>query len=398
MNSDWDKYVKIWIQHSFFYSFTFTLASTLYQAYAIRILKFDVDELGNAVFINLATIALGNLIAVPLLQRYRRRRIVIWKIFTTINIVSWALTGFTDLLQKHAFLLFLALAQFTGAVGGLAYSDTIADLIPKERSIKVFSRASVYTVTASLLSLVISFTIFSYLGFTSTSYRVNYVLSLASAIISSSFLWFMKDLVKRENNKVTFKYLASMYRNIITDNKCKHYILSLTLFTFFVNIPGALWNYYIIKIYNGNELWISVNTIASTLATTIGNYILSNISHKLNPKKTVVYSSIFISFVPIFFLISPTFESQALLNLYSGFSWAGFNLMLNIYNLYLAGENRIYLIAILGILNNLGAAIASRLGATISTLGLTAMQCVFLASGLGRLATYIYMRRKLPEV
>ncbi|MEM3980994.1 MAG: permease, partial [Ignisphaera sp.] len=77
---------------------------------------------------------------------------------------------------------------------------------------------------------------------------------------------------------------------------------------------------------------------------------------------------------------------------------AGFNLMTNIYNLYLVGENRVYLVSMLGVLNNLGASIASRIGSAIASLGLIAMQLVFILSWLGRFTTYFYMRKKLPNV
>jgi MFS family permease len=398
LKSDWHRYIRIWTLHSVFYSFSFTLSSTIYQAYAIRILKFDVNELGNAVFITLAAVALGNFFAVPLVQRFRSRRVLLWKIFTSINITSWALTGFSDLLYRDVFLLLLALAQLTGAIGGLAYSDTIADLIPKEMSIKIFSRVNVYIVTASLISLIISFTVFSRYGFVLVSYRICYIIAISSAILSSAFLWFMRDLVRRDDISLPITTIISRYRSIVIDGRCKHYITSLTMFTFFVNLPAALWNYYIIKIFGGNELWITVNTISSTFASAIGSYILSSLSHKLNPKKTFVYSTIPISFVPILFLVSPTLETQALLNLYSGFSWAGFNLMISIYNLYLAGENRVYLVAVLGILTNIGASAASRIGSAISTISLIAMQSIFIASGLGRLAMFLYMKRKVPEI
>jgi len=398
LKSDWHRYTRVWTLHSVFYSFSFTLSSTMYQAYAIRILKFDVNELGNAVFITLAAVALGNFFAVPLVQRFRSRRVLLWKIFTSINITSWALTGFSDLLYRDVFLFLLALAQLTGAIGGLAYSDTIADLIPKEMSIKIFSRVNVYTVIASLISLIISFTVFSRYGFVLVSYRICYIIAISSAILSSAFLWFMRDLVRRDDISLPITTIISRYRSIVIDGRCKHYITSLTMFTFFVNLPAALWNYYIIKIFGGNELWITVNTISSTFASAIGNYILSSLSHKLNPKKTVVYSTIPISFVPILFLVSPTLETQALLNLYSGFSWAGFNLMISIYNLYLAGEDRVYLVAVLGILTNIGASAASRIGSAISTISLTAMQSIFIASGLGRLAMLLYMKRKVPEI
>lgn len=398
MSSEWHRYVDIWAKHSIFYSFAFTLTSTLYQAYAIRVLGFDVSDLGNTVFIGLAAIALGNIVAVPLLYRYRRKRVNIWKIFATINIISWALIGFSDLLPRYTLLIFLAIAQFTGAIGGLAYSDTIADLIPKEKSIAVFSRVNVYTVTASLLSLITTLAIFTSFGPTLNSYRVCYTVSLISALVSSILLWMMKDLTAKLNQVISLKTLFNTYRDVAQDGKCRDYIISIVSFTFYVNLPGALWNYYIIKVFNGNELWISMKAIASTFAVALGNYVLSNVSHKLNPKKTIEYSAIFISLVPVLFILSPTLERQVLMEIYSGLSWAGFNLMTSIYNLYLVGENRIYLVSMLGILNNLGASIASRVGSAIASLGLIAMQLVFVASWLGRLFVYFYMRKRLPSI
>ncbi|MEM1645655.1 MAG: permease [Ignisphaera sp.] len=398
MSSEWRKYVNIWTKHSIFYSFALTLTSTLYQAYAIRILGFDISKLGDAVFISLGAIALGNIVAVPLLYRYRHKRVNIWKIFTTTNIISWSLTGFSDMFSRYAIFIFLAIAQFTGAIGGLAYSDTIADLIPKEKSIAIFSRVNVYTITASLLSLITALAIFTYLGLTLNSYRVCYALSLLLAIISSILLWMMKDSTEKPSQIISIKTLFDTYRGVVRDNKCKNYIISVVSFTFYTNLPGALWNYYVIKVFNGNELWISIKTISNTFASALGNYILSSISHKLSPKKTVEYSAIFISFVPILFILSPTLERQVLMEIYSGLSWAGFNLMTNIYNLYLVGENRVYLVSMLGMLNNLGASIASRIGSAIASLGLIAMQLVFILSWLGRFTTYFYMRKKLPNV
>ncbi|MEM4914152.1 MAG: hypothetical protein QXX12_06340, partial [Nanopusillaceae archaeon] len=158
------------------------------------------------------------------------------------------------------------------------------------------------------------------------------------------------------------------------------------------------WNYYIIKVFNGTELWISVNNIMNLVAGTLGNYLLSKVSHRLNPKKTIVYSIIPISFVPTIFLFSSTLSAQAVMNLYSGLSWTGFNLIVNIYNLYLAGEKRVYMIALLGVLNNLAASIASRLGSAIASINLLAMQMVFVMSTIGRLSMYFYARKNLPNI
>ncbi|MEM2851902.1 MAG: permease, partial [Ignisphaera sp.] len=70
-----------------------------------------------------------------------------------------------------------------------------------------------------------------------------------------------------------------------------------------------------------------------------------------------------------------------------------------IYNLYIAGEHeRIYMLSMLGIVSNLAAATASKLGSFIASVNLIAMQSTFIVSFIGRLLMYIYGRRKLPSI
>ena len=60
------RYYRIWLFHSILYSFSTTISMTYYQAYAIKVLGFDVDSVGNITFLNLAMTSLGNVMG-PLL-------------------------------------------------------------------------------------------------------------------------------------------------------------------------------------------------------------------------------------------------------------------------------------------------------------------------------------------
>jgi MFS family permease len=172
----------------------------------------------------------------------------------------------------------------------------------------------------------------------------------------------------------------------------------VSLFTFFVNIPGALWNYYIIKVFGGTEMWISLNTISSSLANAIGNYVFGRASSKASYKRILACSTIPISLVPLLFLFSNSLEKQVLLNIFSGLSWSAYNLITGVYNLYLAGEDRVYMISLLGILTNIFAAISTRLGAAIASMNMLAMQLMFLVSFIGRLTMYIIARKLIAEI
>ncbi|ADM28589.1 permease of the major facilitator superfamily protein [Ignisphaera aggregans DSM 17230] len=395
-----DTWIKRWIFHSIFYNFSVIIASVFYQAYAIRVLNYSIDELGTLTFINIAMIALGNFIGLPILYRYRNVRVLIWKFFTSMNLISWSLTGFVDVLKIRSLLYGLvAIAQFSGAVGGLAYSDTIADIIPKEKSLGIFSKVNTYVTASSFIALTTSTLIFWLLGSNISSYRICYTMALTAAIISIIFLSILWEKNIRNSIKQKMRDIITSYLKIVNDDGMRGYIIFFLILTVFTNIPAAIWNYYILKIFNGSETWISINNISSTLATVLGNYTFSRIYHRLKPRNVLIYSIIPISFIPIFFLLSPTVIHQALLNFYSGFSWAAFNLVAGIYNLYLPKESdRIYLLSLLGIVNNLAAASASKLGAYIASINILLMQLIFIVSGVGRLLAFIYGRKRLPSL
>ncbi|MEM1608848.1 MAG: permease, partial [Ignisphaera sp.] len=164
------------------------------------------------------------------------------------------------------------------------------------------------------------------------------------------------------------------------------------------NLPNAIWNFYIIKVFNGNENWISLNTISSTLANALGNYILGRVSHKISRKKVITFSTIPISLVPAFFLVSSTMDKQIALNIFSGFSWSAFNLVTGVYNIYLGRERRIFMVSLLGILTNISAGIASKVGASVASISLMMMNLVFILSFIGRLVMYFYAKKNIVEL
>lgn len=175
-------------------------------------------------------------------------------------------------MASYAIYIFVFIAQFGGAIGGLAYSDTIADVIPMSRAVEVFGKVNAYTLSSSVAGLSIATAIFLFLN-VREAYRVIYVISLITAVISAGVLYLVTDLVRRESIKLSLKQFYKKASGVISNAAVKHYTMFVSLFTFFVNIPGALWNYYIIKVFGGTEMWISLNTISSSLANAIGNYV-----------------------------------------------------------------------------------------------------------------------------
>lgn len=396
----WTRYYRMWIGYLMSYSFSANISTIFIQAYAIRVLDYGVSELGTLTFVNLASLSLGNMLSPIILYRYRNRRVSLWKAFISISVTSWSLSGFSDLTpSRYSLYALVAIAQFSGAIGNLAYSDTISDAVPKEESVRVFGRANALSTLSALVALTSTVVLFGVMGPQTLSYRICYSLSLAVASVSAAFLLRMWDLRKRDPVRLSFGDVYEGYRRVLNDGRIRNYVLFMVYFTFCVNIPGALWNYYIINVFDGSETWISINNIASTLATSLGNYTLSRLYRRVDPSRVLKVAIIPISLVPLLFLTAYTMTYQALLNLFSGFSWSMFNLVVGIYNLYLASESkRIYMLSMLGVMTNVVAAAASKLGSSIASISLLAMQSTFIASFIGRVLMYVYSRKRLPTL
>ncbi|MEM0026889.1 MAG: MFS transporter [Ignisphaera sp.] len=397
MERKWIKFYKIWVIHSIFYSFSTTISITYYQPYAIKTLGFNANRLGNITLLNLLMVSLGNVLGSYIVNKFRAGRVTVWKIFTSANLLFWALAGFSDVINGNLIYLFVSLAQLAGAVGGLAYVDTIGDMIPMQEAVKIFGRVNFYTLASSVLALAISLAIFNFSDIR-YAYRMVYITALITAIVSATVLCLMKDLNKRENKNLSIFVLFKEFEELLNSDAIKGYIVFMSIFTFFVNLPNALWNFYIIKVFKGNENWISLNTISSTLANALGNYVLGKISHRISRKRIMMFSIIPISLVPALFLMSSTMEKQIALNVFSGFSWSAFNLITGIYNIYLGKEHRIFMVSLLGILTNIFAGIASKIGASVASISFVMMNTVFVLSFLGRLVTYFYARKNIVEL
>ncbi|MEL9940023.1 MAG: MFS transporter [Ignisphaera sp.] len=397
MDREWIKYYRIWVVHSIFYSFSTTISITYYQPYAIKVLGFDTNSLGNITLFNLLMVSLGNVLGSYIVNKFRARRVTVWKIFTSMNLLFWALTGFSDTVNENFIYLFISFAQLAGAVGNLAYVDTIGDMIPVQEAVKTFGKVNFYTLASSVLALSISLAIFNFYDI-HHAYRIAYAIALITAIVSATFLFLMKDLSRKENKNLSISILFREFKELLNSDAIKGYIVFMTIFTFFVNLPNAIWNFYIIKVFNGNENWISLNTISSTLANALGNYILGRVSHKISRKKVITFSTIPISLVPAFFLVSSTMDKQIALNIFSGFSWSAFNLVTGVYNIYLGRERRIFMVSLLGILTNISAGIASKVGASVASISLMMMNLVFILSFIGRLVMYFYAKKNIVEL
>ncbi|MCS7099257.1 MAG: hypothetical protein NZ925_02800 [Sulfolobales archaeon] len=393
--------MSIWKAESATYSFSVNISVTMSQAYAIKLLNFDLDLLGTMVLIHLSSVGFGFFLGSILVPAYRTRRILFWKVFGISNRCLWPLLGFSHLLPDRyrvsAFLAGIAVAQLSGSIAGVASGDVGADLVGREGAVKFFSSINSLNMVANALGLAAATAFFSFLP-ERESYAASYLVALSSSTASSVLLLMLKDLSPSVPSRSPREIVAD-FSSVVRSGEYSSYIAVVTVFTFIVNLPGALWNYYLLNFLGGDERWIAIKAVTANLSQSLGFRVWSMLSRKVGLKKTLYLGMALTSPIPTAFTLLPSLVGQVLLEMYSGFVWAAYNLANNIYTLYLPRRaSRAYFIALINLSSNVLASAASRAGASAASVSLAIMNIVFYASTIGRVVAAFAAKKLAQEV
>ncbi len=397
-----ERLLKLWKVEAASYNFSVSISSTMVQAYAIRVLRFDVELLGTMVLVQLGTLGAGYLLGSLIVPLFRVRRMALWKVFGTLNRCLWALLGFSHKLpEEHrvwAFLAMLATSQLSASIAGVAAGDVGADLVGRGRALKFFSSLNSWNLVANSLGLALATAVFTLLPSGEERYVVAYSVALASSVVSSALLAMLKDVELPSSGRSPRDILNDM-AEVVRSRDSSLYLRTVALFTFAVNLPGALWGYYLLNVLGGDESWFPPRAIAANLCQSLGFRLWGKVSGKVGLRKTLYLGIALTTPIPAVFTLLPSLPGQVLLEAYSGFAWAAYHLATNIYTLYLPRKaSRATFIAAVNLATNTLASVASRLGASVAATSLLAMSAVFYASTLGRVAAALYARRTAPEL
>ncbi len=389
------------------YNFSVNISSNLANALAMRYLGFDIISLGVLTSLRTLSVGLGSLVGLPLIYRFRSRRLLLWLVFGSINRVGWALLIFSVLLPSPWSFIYLivvvAVVQVSGSIAGLASADTLADMVKPSIATRFFGSVSSLNNLASLLALTLTLVAFKFYD-VNAAYRLLYFIALISAIISTVALASIRDEGRPRGDEVPIWGISSLtslirkYKGVAVDSiYSRRYVAIASAFTFAVNIPGALWDYYIMAVLRGGETLITFRNIASLLFKALALKLWSPLIERFGAKRGLIVSLISTSPIPVMYSHAIDVKDLVSVSLYSSMAWAPWDIATTLYNYYLTPEDkRPALISLQNITSNAIASIASSLGAWMAST--TGIPAVFLTSTMLRSAVAVTSVKALPEL
>ncbi|MEM2009811.1 MAG: MFS transporter [Thermosphaera sp.] len=387
------------------YNFAINISLGISNALLIRLLSYGVTELGIITFTRILAYAVSQVPAAFLVERFRRKRKMLWTVFGAINRIGPAFLILSVYMPREYSLIFVVfisfITQFAGGVAGVAASDILADIIPREESARFFSRVNQLNYIAISFAFITSFTSFAFFPDHTPSYQFLYVLSFIAGVVSSVFLIRIKDpFVDSGEIKPYGRTLNDFntFRMIIQDKKLRSYLTVISLFNFSVNIPAPFWDYIVMEIIGGNELIVILKNVVSLVVKSLTLTFWRREIIKFGLKKVTVAGMASTVLVPVLYKDFASTTTILGIESFSGYVWAPLDLSFFLYNTYLSPrEVRPSYISLLGFTTNTVSSLASMVG-TIIAVSTGDVSTVLLTSSLLRGLTATIAYAKLPDI
>ncbi|MEM4528184.1 MAG: hypothetical protein QXS23_03225 [Desulfurococcaceae archaeon] len=400
----YEKGKRLWYMESSLYNYSINISIGIVNALVIKILGYGVVELGLLTFLRLLAMALSQFPAVYLTMFHRDKRKWVWFILGSVNRVGWALMIISIFLPRGIDLVYIFtltfIAQFTGGIAGVAASDTIGDLIQPSMSTVVFARVNQFNYMATAMSYVTTVLVFISPFDSVTRYIIAYMVALSAAMASAIILYFIPDPEITDSPRVMGVRNGDvvLFKDIIAEKRLRNYLTVISMFNFAVNIPAAFWDYIVLNVTNGMEVFIVLKNIVNLGIKFTGMKWWQRYVMKIGVKKAFVRGLAFTSLIPIAYIevISPI--EIIGIEVYSGFTWIPVDLGSMIYNIYLPPSSaRPVYVSTINLATNLVSSIASYVGTSIA-MSTGSVIPVLIASGVLRGVTAGIASRILPEI
>lgn len=341
------------------------------------------------------------------LTQYMSRK-SIWVISAIASKLLWIPIILVAFLPFNAVIILIALLglfSFFNSLRNPAWTSLIGDIVPDGIRGKFFGKRNMITGIAGLAATIA-------MGFTISSYGFPFVFAISIILGLLSVIFFVRIHEVEFRRVFHYKHTLSFNpRNLANALRVNRTLVLFTLFVaavnFAVHIAAPFFVVYMLKNMNIGYVWFTLIISFNAVVTLLSGPYWGKFADRYGERKILLITGILISFVPFFYLFASSVPHLLLIEGFSGFAWAGFDLVA--FNFLLAvtpAEKRPTYVAnhtfFKGIAVFAGAIIGGFLAyslANSSFLWLYGLQIIFLISFLLRIASLpIMLKIQEPRI
>jgi len=316
--------------------------------------------------------------------------------------------NFAPLLLLLAYILLI----IAGATVAPAWNSWMKDLI-QNNSGKYFGTRNRIIGIVSISSMIIGGLILSF-------FKQNLVLIGFFIIFFIAFIGrIISAYLFTKQYEPHFEYDPNSYFSLkkfikkMSNNNFGHFVIFVSLVSFSTAIASPFFAVYMLQNLNFSYLFFTLVTISSSITIILFMPIWGVFADKFGNLKVMKITSILTPLIPFFWLLTIFLKSSnaffilgylILVELFSGFAWAGFNLSSGnfIYDA-VTRQKMAFCVTYFNIINSTGTFFGALIGGIIASLygslfGINILIFIFFISGVLRFLVVIIMQGSIKEV
>ena len=388
-----------------FHSAMVGFGESFFSAFAV-FLKASNLELGLLSSLPRALGSLVQLFSEKLLNLFKSRKAFVCTsvLLQALMYIPIALTFFFGTLKIYHLLLFTSLYFIFGMISSSAWTSWMGDLVSGHERGRYFSKRNSQAGFISFVSLLIAgYILQNFVKDTNTQYigfAIIFTLAFISRLISLSYL-----LKKYEPKFIPEKEDGIGLINFIKNSTTKDYgtfVLFLCLMNFSIYLAAPYFAAYMLYDLHLSYLEYTLLIAAATISKYFAMPIWGKATDQYGTKKVLSLSGFLMPAIAILWLFSGNIFYLMIVQIYSGFAWAGFEIAsFNFFFDTIIPQKRSKYISYSNVLNGVALFIGAMIGGLVVKYNIfftSKYYMVFLLSGIFRyVASFIFIP-KLKEV
>jgi len=369
-------------------------------------MKASTQQIGLLTSVPNFTMAAAQFVAPALSERIGSR-----KGFILPMVLIHALMWLPILLIPHLFqthqvwwlIAFMTLSTAFDSALNPAWGSMMADLVPMRMRGRFFGLRNRITAFVSMAFSYAAGGILQLLtGNTDLAFTIIFTGAMTSRLISFYFLSQMYEPLSPATEKRSHEGVMKIARGLFSTN-IGMFIIFCALINFTTTVAGPFFSpYMILDLHFSYIVYTILNSVAGLATVGFMTWWGKRID-RAGSIKVLKITSLFVPFVPIGWALNHSLWWLIIMQIFSGFAWAGFQLSSVVFIFDAApAQNRTRYIALYNSLMFLGVSVGSLTGGIVAPLLPPFMgsyfPSIFMVSGVARLAVALFFLPRIKEV
>ncbi|MBI2130265.1 MFS transporter [Candidatus Woesearchaeota archaeon] len=338
------------------------------------------------------------------LMKDRKKIIFLTAIFHAILWIPLLLIPYLSPAHQYLLIVYISIQTVFAEIMSPVWNSLMGDIVPPFERGRFFALRNRIVGITSFVSALSAGLLLSYLspkhpflGFT-----ILFAIAFIARLMSAVFRGMMHN--PHVDYKATEKFSLVDFVKKMDKTNYGRFVAYIALFKFSVSVASPFFVLYMLRDLKFSYLQFTILTAAEIIASFIAAGMWGRLIDKKGTKFVLYVTGIMTPLIPLFWLFSGNFHYLMLVEMYSGFSWAGFNLSASNFMFdTVRPQNRVRCISYFRFFESIAIFFGALLGGFLihwlpSWVFLSSIPLLFLISGVLRLLSSLLMLPSLKEV